>query len=114
VDWEVELAVISKKKASYVSREQPADSSPVMLFTTTIPNEASSWRGAVSGERKERGHIRSAGAVLATRDEVPNLPTGMWLTVNGEFRQKSTTAEMIFDRTPRSSASERVYDALAR
>src|SRR5262249_12044112 len=38
------------------------------------------------------------GPFLATPDEVPNpqaLP--MWLTVNGETLQKSTTANMIFD-----------------
>ena len=38
------------------------------------------------------------GPFLATRDEVPNSGRlGMWLTVNGEFRQRSSTAEMVFD-----------------
>jgi 2-keto-4-pentenoate hydratase/2-oxohepta-3-ene-1,7-dioic acid hydratase in catechol pathway len=37
------------------------------------------------------------GPFLATRDEVPNSGRlGMWLTVNGEFRQRSSTAEVIF------------------
>jgi 2-keto-4-pentenoate hydratase/2-oxohepta-3-ene-1,7-dioic acid hydratase in catechol pathway len=35
---------------------------------------------------------------VATRDEVRDPHRlGMWLTVNGEVRQKSTTANMIFD-----------------
>jgi len=38
------------------------------------------------------------GPFLATRDEVPDSGRlGMWLTVNGEFRQRSSTAEMVFD-----------------
>jgi len=38
------------------------------------------------------------GPFLTTRDEVPKPDRlGTWLTVNSEFRQKSTTAEMIFD-----------------
>jgi 2,4-didehydro-3-deoxy-L-rhamnonate hydrolase len=34
---------------------------------------------------------------LATRDELPNFARlKMWLTINGEIRQRSSTAEMIF------------------
>ena len=49
VDWEVELAVIIEKRPGMFRENKPANLSPVMLFTTTIPNEAFSWRGAVSG-----------------------------------------------------------------
>jgi 2-keto-4-pentenoate hydratase/2-oxohepta-3-ene-1,7-dioic acid hydratase in catechol pathway len=38
------------------------------------------------------------GPFLATPDEIPDVKRlGMWLKVNGAFRQKSLTAEMIFD-----------------
>jgi 2-keto-4-pentenoate hydratase/2-oxohepta-3-ene-1,7-dioic acid hydratase in catechol pathway len=38
------------------------------------------------------------GPFLATRDEIPNpQQLGMWLKVNGEDRQRSSTANMIFD-----------------
>ncbi len=38
------------------------------------------------------------GPFLATRDEVPDPQRlDMWLTVNGESRQKSSTSQMIFD-----------------
>ena len=38
------------------------------------------------------------GPFLATRDEIPDPHAlGMWLTVNGETRQKGTTANMIFN-----------------
>jgi len=37
------------------------------------------------------------GPFLATRDELPNYSNlAMWLKVNGEFRQRSSTVEMIF------------------
>ena len=38
------------------------------------------------------------GPYLATRDEIPDTShLNMWLKVNGEFRQRSSTAQMIFD-----------------
>lgn len=38
------------------------------------------------------------GPWLATPDEVPDLEAlRLWLDVNGEARQRGTTAEMIFD-----------------
>src|SRR4029078_10543722 len=38
-----------------------------------------------------------SGPCLATRDEIPDAQAlGMWLTVNGETRQQSTTANMVF------------------
>ena len=38
------------------------------------------------------------GPFLATRDEIPDTSQlGMWLKVNGIFRQRSSTSEMIFD-----------------
>jgi 2,4-diketo-3-deoxy-L-fuconate hydrolase len=38
------------------------------------------------------------GPFLATPDEVPNPGAlAMWLTVNGETRQRSTTANMVFN-----------------
>jgi 2-keto-4-pentenoate hydratase/2-oxohepta-3-ene-1,7-dioic acid hydratase in catechol pathway len=37
------------------------------------------------------------GPILATPDEIPDPQNlGMWLTVNGETRQKGTTANMVF------------------
>jgi 2,4-didehydro-3-deoxy-L-rhamnonate hydrolase len=38
------------------------------------------------------------GPLLATCDEIPDTShLGMWLKVNGVFRQRSSTSEMIFD-----------------
>lgn len=55
-------------------------------------------RGGQWMKGKSADTFAPLGPFLATRDEVPNSGRlGMWLTVNGEFRQKSSTAEMIFD-----------------
>ena len=99
VDWEVELAVIIEKKASYVPREQASE----FIAGYALHNDYSERsfqleRGGQWVKGKSADTFAPLGPFLATRDEVPNPGRlGMWLTVNGEFRQKSTTAEMIFD-----------------
>ena len=99
VDWEVELAVIIEKKASYVSREQASE----FIGGYALHNDYSERsfqleRGGQWVKGKSADTFAPLGPFLATRDEVPKPDRlRMWLTVNGEFRQKSTTAEMIFD-----------------
>jgi 2-keto-4-pentenoate hydratase/2-oxohepta-3-ene-1,7-dioic acid hydratase in catechol pathway len=55
-------------------------------------------RGGQWVKGKSADTFAPLGPFLATSDELPD-PGGlaMWLTVNGETRQKSTTANMIFD-----------------
>lgn len=99
VDWEVELAVIIEKKARYVPREQASE----FIAGYALHNDYSERsfqleRGGQWMKGKSADTFAPLGPFLATRDEVPNSGRlGMWLTVNGEFRQKSSTAEMIFD-----------------
>jgi len=99
VDWEVELAVIIEKKASYVPREQARE----FIAGYALHNDYSERsfqleRGGQWVKGKSADTLAPLGPFLATRDEVPKPDRlRMWLTVNGEFRQKSTTAEMIFD-----------------
>ena len=99
VDWEVELAVIIEKKASYVPREQASE----FIAGYALHNDYSERsfqleRGGQWVKGKSADTFAPLGPFLATRDEVPKPDRlRMWLTVNGEFRQKSTTAEMIFD-----------------
>jgi len=50
------------------------------------------------GQRKESGYLRALGPFLAAPDEIPDpCNLKMWLRVNGETRQNSSTANMIFD-----------------
>ena len=54
-------------------------------------------RGGQWVKGKSADTFAPLGPYLATRDEVPDphrLP--MWLKVNGEYRQRSTTANMVF------------------
>ncbi len=99
VDWEVELAVVIGRKASYVSKENAFE----YVAGYALHNDYSERtfqleRGGQWVKGKSANTFAPLGPFLATRDEI--LDPGnlnMWLKVNGEFRQKSTTANMIFD-----------------
>jgi 2,4-didehydro-3-deoxy-L-rhamnonate hydrolase len=99
VDWEVELAIIIGKRASYV----PKDRAREFIAGYALHNDYSERsfqleRGGQWVKGKSSDTFAPLGPFLATRDEIPNPGNlGMWLKVNGEYRQKSTTANMIFD-----------------
>jgi 2-keto-4-pentenoate hydratase/2-oxohepta-3-ene-1,7-dioic acid hydratase in catechol pathway len=99
LDWEVELAVIVGRKAQYVSRAQ----APEFIAGYALHNDYSERsfqleRGGQWVKGKSADTFAPIGPFLATRDEIPDPGRlGMWLTVNGEMRQKGTTANMIFD-----------------
>jgi 2-keto-4-pentenoate hydratase/2-oxohepta-3-ene-1,7-dioic acid hydratase in catechol pathway len=99
VDWEVELALIIEKKASYVSREQASE----FIAGYALHNDYSERsfqleRGGQWMKGKSADTFAPLGPFLATRDEIPQPDRlGMWLAVNGEFRQRSNTSEMVFD-----------------
>jgi 2-keto-4-pentenoate hydratase/2-oxohepta-3-ene-1,7-dioic acid hydratase in catechol pathway len=96
VDWEVELAVIIEKEARYVPKEQAGE----VIAGYALHNDYSERsfqleRGGQWMKGKSADTFAPLGPFLATRDEVPKPDQlAMWLTVNGEIRQKSTTAEM--------------------
>jgi len=99
VDWEVELAVIIGKAARYVPKKKAME----FVAGYALHNDYSERsfqleRGGQWVKGKSADTFAPLGPFMATRDEIPNpgkLP--MWLKVNGEFRQQSTTANMIFD-----------------
>lgn len=99
LDWEVELAVVMSKKASYLSKDQALDFvAGYMLHNDYSERAFQLERGGQWVKGKSADTFAPLGPFLATLDEVPNpQQLGMWLTVNGEYRQKSTTAQMIFD-----------------
>src|ERR1700737_2565596 len=106
VDWEVELAVIIEKKASYVPREQASEFiAGYVLHNDYSKRSFQLERGGQWMKGKSADTFAPLGPFLATRDEVPQPDRlGIWLTVNGEYRKKkSTTAEMV-STYPRSSA----------
>jgi 2,4-diketo-3-deoxy-L-fuconate hydrolase len=99
LDWEVELAVIIGKKASYVSREQASE----FVAGYALHNDYSERsfqleRGGQWVKGKSCDTFAPLGPFLATRDEVPDPGhLRLWLKVNGEQRQNGNTAKMIFD-----------------
>jgi 2,4-didehydro-3-deoxy-L-rhamnonate hydrolase len=99
VDWEVEVAVIIGKQAKYVPRENALE----FIAGYALHNDYSERsfqleRGGQWVKGKSADTFAPIGPFVATTDEVPDTSNlEMWLTVNGTLRQKSTTAQMIFD-----------------
>ncbi|MEV4628032.1 fumarylacetoacetate hydrolase family protein [Micromonospora sp. NPDC049523] len=100
-DWEVELAVVIGKTARYLSSPQEALGH---IAGYTLANDVSErdFQFAVSGGQWSKGKscetFNPLGPYLVTPDEVGDpgkLRLRSW--VNGEARQDSVTADMIFD-----------------
>jgi 2-keto-4-pentenoate hydratase/2-oxohepta-3-ene-1,7-dioic acid hydratase in catechol pathway len=99
VDWEVELAVVIGKKAQYVLKEDALKHvAGYALHNDYSERNFQLERGGQWVKGKSADTFAPLGPFLATPDEVPNVGAlEMWLKVNGEFRQKSSTSNMIFD-----------------
>jgi 2,4-diketo-3-deoxy-L-fuconate hydrolase len=99
VDWEVELAVIVGKKASYVPREHALEHvAGYALHNDYSERSFQLERGGQWVKGKSCDTFAPLGPFLATSDEIPDPgKLAMWLKVNQEFRQQGTTANMIFD-----------------
>ncbi len=99
VDWEVELAVIIGKKASYVSKERALDHvAGYVLHNDYSERSFQLERGGQWVKGKSADTFAPLGPFVATPEELVNVGSlRMWLKVNGDFRQDSSTANMIFD-----------------
>jgi 2,4-diketo-3-deoxy-L-fuconate hydrolase len=99
VDWEVELAMVIGKKASYVSRENALDYvAGFALHNDYSERSFQLERGGQWVKGKSADSFAPLGPFLATKDEIRDFnQLGMWLKVNGEFRQRGSTSKMIFD-----------------
>ena len=99
VDWEVELAVVIGKRALYVSKEQAlAHVAGYALHNDYSERAFQLERGGQWVKGKSADTFAPLGPFLATPDEIPNVGNlKMWLKVNGQTRQNSSTSNMIFD-----------------
>jgi 2-keto-4-pentenoate hydratase/2-oxohepta-3-ene-1,7-dioic acid hydratase in catechol pathway len=99
VDWEVELAIVMEKRASYVSRENALDYvAGFALHNDYSERSFQLERGGQWVKGKSADTFAPLGPFLATKDEIPDFnQLGMWLKVNGEFRQRGSTVNMICD-----------------
>jgi 2,4-didehydro-3-deoxy-L-rhamnonate hydrolase len=99
VDWEVELAVVIGARAKYVTPEQaPGHVAGYLLHNDYSEREFQLERGGQWVKGKSADSFAPLGPFLATPDEISDSANlGMWLTVNGQTRQKSSTSNMVFD-----------------
>lgn len=97
-DWEVELAVVIGRRASYVDREQALDYvAGYVLHNDYSEREFQFERGGQWDKGKSADTFAPIGPVLTTRDEIADPQSlSLWLEVNGERRQQGNTSDMIF------------------
>ncbi len=97
-DWEVELAFVIGKKASYVSEEDAM--SHVAGYCVHNDYSEREWqleRGGQWVKGKSCDTFAPIGPFLATSNEVPDPQNlSLWLKLNGKTIQNSSTAQMIF------------------
>ena len=99
VDWEVELGVVIGKRASYLDSVEDA-LDYVAGFTVSHDVSERTWQKDLSGGQWSKGKIAAGfnplGPGLVPADEVDPQALRIWSTVNGEKRQDSSTADMVF------------------
>ena len=98
-DWEVELAVIIGKKASYVNEDDAMDYvAGYALHNDYSEREFQLERGGQWVKGKSNDTFAPLGPVMVTKDEIPDPQSlRLWLSVNDEMLQDSNTNDMIFD-----------------
>jgi 2,4-didehydro-3-deoxy-L-rhamnonate hydrolase len=97
-DWEVELAVVIGKRASYVDEKNAMDFvAGYALHNDYSEREFQLERGGQWVKGKSCDTFAPIGPYLVTKDEVKdvhNLP--LWLSVNGKKYQNGNTSNMVF------------------
>lgn len=97
-DWEVELAVVIGKRASYVKKENVFDYiAGYVLHNDYSEREYQLERGGQWVKGKSCDTFAPIGPFLATKEEIkdPNK-LDLWLKVNGKMRQKGNTSDFVF------------------
>ncbi|MGZ3881992.1 MAG: fumarylacetoacetate hydrolase family protein [Flavisolibacter sp.] len=97
-DWEVELAVIIGKKASYVDEREALNFvAGYCLHNDLSEREFQLERGGQWVKGKSCDTFAPLGPFLATQDEIGDVDNlRLWLKVNGKTMQDGTTANLIF------------------
>jgi len=98
-DWEVELGVVIGRRASYL--DSPADAAAhIAGYVTANDLSERTFQLEVSGGQWSKGKcapgFNPTGPWLVTPDEVDPQALQLRSFVNGEPRQDSSTADMIF------------------
>lgn len=98
-DWEVELAVIIGKKASYVSEGDAMDYvAGYCIHNDISEREFQLERGGQWVKGKSCDTFAPLGPTLVTKDEIEDVnKLRLWLKVNDEMKQDGNTSDFIFD-----------------
>lgn len=97
-DWEVELAVVIGKKASYIEESEAMDYVAGYALHNDISERAYQLeRGGTWDKGKGCDTFAPIGPWLVTQDEVSDVHNlRLWLTVNGQSMQDGNTSNLIF------------------
>jgi 2-keto-4-pentenoate hydratase/2-oxohepta-3-ene-1,7-dioic acid hydratase in catechol pathway len=98
-DWEVELAVVIGKKASYVSEADALNHVAGFVLHNDVSERAFQLeRSGQWVKGKSCDTFAPIGPFIATPDEIgdPNN-LNLWLKLNGEEMQNSSTSDFIFN-----------------
>jgi 2,4-didehydro-3-deoxy-L-rhamnonate hydrolase len=98
-DWEVELAVVIGKKASYVEEKDAMNYvAGFCLHNDYSEREFQLERNGQWVKGKSCDTFAPMGPYLVTKDELTNYNSlHMWLKVNGKMMQDNNTDDMIFE-----------------
>ena len=97
-DWEVELAVIIGKKASYISEDQVQEHiAGYCIMNDVSEREFQLERAGQWVKGKSADTFSPLGPYLVTPDEAGNVDNlHLWLEINGERVQDGSTHTLIF------------------
>ena len=98
-DWEVELAVVIGKKASYVEESEAMDYVAGYCLHNDVSERAFQIeRGGTWAKGKGCDTFAPMGPFMATKDEIANPHNlRLWLKLNGKILQDSNTSDFIFN-----------------
>ena len=98
-DWEVELAFVIGKRASYVSEADAMDYvAGYCLHNDVSEREFQLDRGGTWDKGKGCDSFAPLGPWMVTKDEVANVHNlRLWLSVNGKMMQDGNTDDLIFN-----------------
>ena len=98
-DWEVELAIVIGKRASYISKEDALNYiAGYVLHNDVSEREFQIERSGQWVKGKSCDSFAPIGPFIATADEIENPNNlNLWLKVNGEEMQNSNTSDFIFN-----------------
>lgn len=107
-DWEVELAIVIEKKASYVSEADAMDYVAGYCLHNDVSERAFQMeRNGTWDKGKGCDTFAPLGPWLVTKDEIADVHNlRLWLSLNGTTVQDGNTANLILH--------QHVYDAVAR